>query len=72
MQTGAYADLILVESNPLENIDLIADPQKNFVVIMKAERSARTTFADPACPREHGRNEGLMKIRPVVLTLASN
>jgi len=28
-------DLILVNGNPLENLDLIADPTKNFVVIMK-------------------------------------
>ena len=32
---GAYADLLLVDGNPLENIDLIADPEKNFVMIMK-------------------------------------
>lgn len=32
---GAYADLILVDGNPLENIDLIADPEANFDLIMK-------------------------------------
>jgi imidazolonepropionase-like amidohydrolase len=32
---GAYADLILVDGNPLENIKLIENPQKNFLVIMK-------------------------------------
>lgn len=32
---GAYADLILVDGNPLEDIDLIADPHKNFDLIMK-------------------------------------
>ncbi|MGC6400297.1 amidohydrolase family protein [Sphingomonas sp. FW199] len=32
---GALADLILVEGDPLTNIDLIGDPAKNFVVIMK-------------------------------------
>jgi len=35
VQEGAYADLILVDGNPLENIQLIADPGTNFVVIMK-------------------------------------
>ena len=35
---GAYADLVLVEGNPLEDISLIADPHKNFVVIMKDGR----------------------------------
>ncbi|MEQ9695324.1 amidohydrolase family protein [Shimia sp. SDUM112013] len=32
---GAYADLILVDGNPLEDIDLIANPHDNFDLIMK-------------------------------------
>lgn len=32
---GAYADLILVDGNPLEDIDLVADPHGNFDLIMK-------------------------------------
>jgi len=32
---GAYADLILVDGNPLLDIDLIADPEANFDLIMK-------------------------------------
>ncbi|MBB4842370.1 imidazolonepropionase-like amidohydrolase [Paucibacter oligotrophus] len=32
---GALADLLLVDGNPLENIQLIANPAKNFLVIMK-------------------------------------
>jgi imidazolonepropionase-like amidohydrolase len=32
---GALADLILVSGDPLANLDLIADPAKNFAVIMK-------------------------------------
>jgi imidazolonepropionase-like amidohydrolase len=35
VKEGALADLILVEGNPPENIDLVADAEKNFVVIMK-------------------------------------
>lgn len=35
VQVGALADLLLVEGDPLKNIDLITDPQKNFSVIMK-------------------------------------
>jgi len=35
VEEGAYADLLLVDGNPLENLDLVADPEKNFVVIMK-------------------------------------
>ncbi len=32
---GALADLILVDGNPLEDLSLIADPDKNFALIMK-------------------------------------
>jgi imidazolonepropionase-like amidohydrolase len=35
VEGGALADLLLVEGNPLENIQLVADPDKNFLVIMK-------------------------------------
>ncbi|MEX0643507.1 MAG: amidohydrolase family protein [Pirellulales bacterium] len=35
VEEGAMADLLLVDGNPLEDINLVADPAKNFVVIMK-------------------------------------
>ncbi|MFZ0354522.1 MAG: amidohydrolase family protein [Pseudolabrys sp.] len=35
VEVGALADLLLVDGNPLENIQLVADPDKNFLVIMK-------------------------------------
>ncbi len=35
IQEGAYADMILVDGNPLEDIDLVADPANNFSLIMK-------------------------------------
>jgi imidazolonepropionase-like amidohydrolase len=35
VEQGALADLLLVDGNPLENINLVADPNKNFLVIMK-------------------------------------
>jgi len=35
VEEGALADLLLVDGNPLEDIALVADPQKNFVIIMK-------------------------------------
>ena len=35
VEEGAYADLLLVDGNPLQNLDLVADPDKNFVIIMK-------------------------------------
>ena len=36
VEEGALADLLLVDGNPIENIRLIEDPAKNFLVIMKA------------------------------------
>jgi imidazolonepropionase-like amidohydrolase len=35
VEEGAYADLLLVDGNPLEKIELVADPEANFKVIMK-------------------------------------
>ena len=35
VEEGALADLVLVDGDPIANINLIADPDKNFVVIMK-------------------------------------
>ena len=35
VEQGALADLLLVEGNPLDNLQLIENPDKNFVVIMK-------------------------------------
>jgi len=35
VEAGALADLLLVDGNPLQDINLVADPAKNFVVIMK-------------------------------------
>ncbi|TIP73217.1 MAG: amidohydrolase family protein [Mesorhizobium sp.] len=35
IEEGALADLLLVEGNPLENLDLVADPADNFKIIMK-------------------------------------
>ncbi|MBV9401296.1 MAG: amidohydrolase family protein [Bryobacterales bacterium] len=38
IEPGALADLLLVNGNPLEDIKLIEDPARNFVVIMKDGR----------------------------------
>ncbi|MXU64525.1 metal-dependent hydrolase family protein [Oceanomicrobium pacificus] len=35
IEEGAYADIILVNGNPLENLDLIGDAKANFGMIMK-------------------------------------
>jgi imidazolonepropionase-like amidohydrolase len=38
VEQDALADLLLVEGNPLANIKLIANPAKNYKVIMKDGR----------------------------------
>jgi len=38
VEEGALADLLLVDGNPLEHLELIEDPDKNFLVIMKDGR----------------------------------
>ncbi len=38
VEVGALADLLLVEGDPLTNLDLIADPARNFAVIVKDGR----------------------------------
>ena len=35
VKEGALADLLLVNGNPLEDIQLIEDPENNFVTIVK-------------------------------------
>ena len=43
IEEGAYADMILVDGNPLENLDLVADADKNFVLIMKDGKIYKNT-----------------------------
>lgn len=38
VEEGAYADLLLVDGNPVEDITLVANPGKNLLVIMKGGR----------------------------------
>ena len=45
VEAGAYADLLLVDGNPLENIDLVADAERNFKIIMKDGRIFKNTLA---------------------------
>lgn len=44
VEAGAYADLLLVDGNPLENIDLVADAERNFKIIMKDGRIFKNTL----------------------------
>jgi imidazolonepropionase-like amidohydrolase len=46
IEEKAFADLLLVDGNPLDNIDLIADPDKNFKVIMKDGKVYKNTLSN--------------------------
>lgn len=43
VEEGALADLLLVDGDPLADINLIADPARNFVVIMKDGRLVKNS-----------------------------
>jgi imidazolonepropionase-like amidohydrolase len=45
VEEGALADLLLVDGNPIENIKVIEDPAKNFVVIMKDGKIYKNALA---------------------------
>jgi len=44
VEEGALADLLLVDGNPIEDIKLIEDPVKNFVLIMKDGQIYKNTL----------------------------
>lgn len=44
IEQGAYADIIIVDGNPLKNLDLVAEPDKNFVLIMKDGKIYKNTI----------------------------
>ena len=46
VEQGALADLLLVNGDPIANIKLVEDPEKNFVVIMKDGKIYKNTL-DP-------------------------
>jgi len=45
VEEGALADLLLVDGNPLQDIRLIADPDRSFVLIMKDGRIHKNALA---------------------------
>ncbi|MGB4770769.1 MAG: amidohydrolase family protein [Chitinophagaceae bacterium] len=44
IEEGAYADLILVDGDPLANISLVANPEKNFLLIIKNGEVIKNTI----------------------------
>jgi len=45
VEEGALADLLLVDGNPIADIKLVADPAKNFVLIMKDGKIYKDTLS---------------------------
>jgi imidazolonepropionase-like amidohydrolase len=45
LREGAYADLLLVDGNPLENLRILEDPARNLVLIMKDGRIYKNTLS---------------------------
>ncbi|OLL28147.1 hydrolase [Burkholderia sp. SRS-W-2-2016] len=44
LEEGAYADLLLIDGNPLENLDLIANPEQNLRIVMKDGKFYKNTL----------------------------
>jgi imidazolonepropionase-like amidohydrolase len=44
IQEGAYADMLIVDGNPLEDIMLLTDPEKNLLLIMKDGKIYKNTL----------------------------
>ncbi len=45
IETGAYADILVVDGNPLEDVSLIADPERTMKLIMKDGRIHKNTLS---------------------------
>jgi imidazolonepropionase-like amidohydrolase len=45
IEEGALADLIVVDGDPIADIELIADPEQNFVLIMKDGRVVKNMLS---------------------------
>jgi imidazolonepropionase-like amidohydrolase len=48
VEAGALADLLLVDGNPVENIRLLENPEKNLLVIMKDGKVYKNLVGQPA------------------------
>jgi imidazolonepropionase-like amidohydrolase len=45
VEVGALADVLLVNGDPIADINIVADPANNFVVIMKDGKIYKNTTA---------------------------
>jgi imidazolonepropionase-like amidohydrolase len=67
VQEGAYADLLLVDGNPLEDIEIMTEPGKNFRIIMKDGAIYKNTLLADAINLEL--KQKLLKAAPPHLRL---
>ena len=44
IEDGALADLLVIDGNPIDDIALVASPDKNFMVIMKDGKMYKDTL----------------------------
>ena len=44
IEEGALADLLVIDGNPIDDIELVARPDKNFMVIMKDGKIYKDTL----------------------------
>lgn len=51
VQEGAFADLLLVDGDPVADISLIAAPEKSLLVIMKDNRIYKNSLREPTVSR---------------------
>ncbi|APZ91582.1 hypothetical protein Fuma_01171 [Fuerstiella marisgermanici] len=44
IEEGAYADILLIDGNPLEDIEVLTEPKKNLALIMKGGKVFKNTI----------------------------
>ncbi len=58
VEEGALADLLLVDGDPVANLNLVADPEKNFLVIMKDGKVFKNTVKQASQGAESHESQG--------------
>ena len=48
IEEGAFADLLVIDGNPIDQIELIAEPEKNFAIIMKDGKIYKNSLSAPS------------------------
>jgi imidazolonepropionase-like amidohydrolase len=59
VEEGALADLLLVDGDPTQNLELLEDPERNLLVIMKDGKLVKNTSAAPT--DESARRRGMIE-----------